>query len=152
MTSSSTRDLSKHGPRCRHHQPLRGIQSGEECAIGHPIRKIVAAAAGTDVGMAYMLPCYPGPERKADCPSYDPKTDAERAAEEVERRERMAKTLAALPKLNAMKSKMIANGLETAKASCPWCGEKNALQIICNIRGNQHMHARCRACDTGIIE
>lgn len=141
------------GPSCRHYDPRGGICSGEDCKIGHPIRNIVKAANGGDeMGMAYMLPCRPGPERKADCPSYDPKTDEEIAEQRADMDRAMNAFVERLPKIAAMRRKMVANRLETAKATCPWCEESDAFKLTCAVGYNNHVHGKCVSCGEGFME
>lgn len=147
-----TARIAELGNPCRHYSPLKGIQSGEDCGIGHPIRDIVIRKCGSDLGLAYKLPCRPGPEKAATCPSYDPRTDDEIAARKDEMSKRMDKIVAGLGKLSEMRKKMIAHRLRTATATCPWCDGKDALRISCAIDYNNHIRAQCGECGEGMIE
>ena len=141
------------GPRCRHHTPVAGIHGGNECGIGHPIRKIVHAANGnSSSGIAFMLPCHPGPERKANCPSYDAQTPEELEAKRARSDAMVQAFLKRLPKIAEMKRKMVAGNLRTAKATCPWCEAKDAFKLSCNIAGNKHVHGNCSSCGEGFLE
>lgn len=145
--------LDALGKRCRHYDARNSIVDPEKtCGIGHPIRKIVKAAAGTDLGMAFMLPCHPGPERKADCPSYDPKTDEEIAADKLRMKAATEKFIERLPKIAAMKRKMVKHELSFAKATCPWCEVKDALHLTCALSVNNHVHGKCSKCGQGFME
>lgn len=141
------------GPRCRHHNPRAGIQGHNECERGYPIRKIVHAANGnSSLGIAFMMPCHPGPECKANCPGYDPKTPAEIAEQKARQVASIDAFIKRLPKISEMKRKMIAGNLSSAKATCPWCEAKDAFRLSCNIGGNKHVHAKCELCGEGFIE
>lgn len=152
MSGGISERLAALGPSCRHYDPRGGIANDEDCKIGHPIRKIVTAANGSDLGIAFMFPCRPGPECKADCPSYDPKTDAERAEDRKRLDEAMDRFTERLPKIGAMKRKMVDNKLSRAKATCPWCEAKDTFILTCALSVNNHVHGRCSECGEGFME
>lgn len=87
-----------------------------------------------------------------DCPELDRKTDAEVEASRAKAREAMSRLVKAMPKLDAMRKKMIAHNLTTAKATCPFCGEKDALSVSLALGYNNHMSAKCSSCGEGFIE
>lgn len=140
------------GPRCRHYDPRAGIVNGQDCRIGFPIRKIVGEKAGTTVGLAYMLPCHPGPERQADCPSYDPKTEDEIAAERASVSRLMDETLKMIAAAPRWKRLMVAKGKATARANCPCCGGEGTVRLTCAIGNNRHLSANCSECSIGFRE
>ena len=140
------------GKSCRHHDPLAGIQKGEDCKLGHNIRKIVTTKNGGPEGLAFKMPCRPGPECLADCPSYDPRTDKEIAERKKAISLEMDLFVERLPKIAAMKRKMIANNLSSAKATCPWCDKVDAFKLSCAVGYNNHVHGKCASCGKGFME
>ena len=156
MSSNLKYDLQARaaglGKRCRHHDPRAGITCGADCKIGHPIREIVAKAAGSDVGIAFMLPCHPGPERKAECPDYDPKTPEELAAERAAFDAHVDRTIKLIKAAGEWRRKMVENGLTAATATCPNCGMKDGVALTCALGVNNHLWAKCRGCGAGFIE
>ena len=140
------------GKSCRHWQPRDSLHN-KGCAIGHPIEKIVFAANGNDrLGMAFMFPCRPGPEKKADCPNYDPKTDAEIEAEKAAMRDRMDAFVKALPIISAVRATMVKGKIGRQVIDCPWCNTPAALHVYYAIEVNNHLSAKCKECGEGFIE
>lgn len=142
------------GRACRHFVAREAlIGDGQCCKIGHPIRKIVMAAnGGSSYGIAYMYPCRPGPERKADCPSYDAKTDAEIEASKSAMLERMQRLVRAMPILSDLRATMVSGRIRRQTADCPFCNAPGRLHVTCAIDINNHMSARCAECGEGVIE
>lgn len=142
------------GRACRHFLAREAlIGDGQCCKIGHPIRKIVMAAnGGSSFGMAYMFPCRPGPDRKAECPDYDPKTDAEIEASKAALRDKMDRLVKAMPVLNELRATMIAGQVSRQIVDCPFCNATGRLHVTCAIGSNNHMSARCAECGEGFIE
>ena len=141
------------GPACRHWKPLLHIHGENGCLIGHPIAEIVTKANGGDsAGLFFMLPCRPGPEAKAKCPDYDPRTPEELAAIEAEMNRRMDAFVRVLPAFNTLREEMVAAGELVRTIDCPWCGAAEAVTATCAIGINNHMHAHCSACKEGFIE
>lgn len=139
------------GPPCRH---LKGnlLLTQQPCGIGHPIRKIVEAAAQGRCGTAFMYPCRPGPRRIADCPSYDPKTAEEIAADRIKADAAFTKVKAALPAAWAIKAQMIAAGKTSGIFDCPACGKTDGFSATVALGYNNHMRGHCFACGFGVIE
>lgn len=136
------------GRTCRHYSPL-----GETCRIGHPIKKIVTAAnGGSNFGIAYMLPCRPGPDRKAECPQYNPQTDAEVEADNQETRKAMDRFLAAGPAIANIRSTMVAGNIGRQIVDCPFCNHPRAFHVTCAVGYNNHLHGKCAECGEGFIE
>ena len=146
--------IEQLGRACRHFLPREAILSdGQCCKIGHPIRKIVVAAnGGSNFGIAYKFPCRPGPERGADCPNYDPKTDEEVEAEKARMRETMSRLVKAMPILNDLRATMIKGRIARQTADCPFCNAPGKLHVSCAIDYNNHMSAQCAECGEGFIE
>lgn len=142
------------GRACRHFLAREAIiGDGKCCKIGHPIRKIVIAAnGGSNHGIAYKFPCRPGPERKADCPDYDPKTDAVIAEGKARIRAQMDRLVAAMPALNGLRATMIKGRIGRTIVDCPFCGSERAAHVTCAIEVNDHMSMRCKECGEGFIE
>lgn len=142
------------GRACRHFLAREAVVSdGQCCKIGHPIRKIVTAANGGSIfGIAYMFPCRPGPERKADCPNYDPKTDEEVEAEKARMREAMDRIVKAMPVLSALRATMVKGRIARQIVDCPFCNAPGKLHVSCAIDHNNHLSARCAECGEGFIE
>ncbi len=65
---------------------------------------------------------------------------------------RMDRFVSGLSQINGMKAKMIARRLPRAVATCPWCGEKDALRLTVALNVNNHMCASCRSCGEGFME
>lgn len=144
--------FSALGKVCRHFRP-RDSLNNKGCAIGHPVEKIVMAANGDSrTGIAFMFPCRPGPERKAECPSYDPKTDDEIADEQARMKARMDAFIKAMPVINAIRATMIEGRIARQTADCPWCNTPGALHLSCAIGHNNHLSAKCAECGEGFIE
>lgn len=144
------------GRACRHYNArafLIGDDDCKACAIGHPIRKIVIAAnGGTNHGIAYKTPCRPGPERVAECPDYDAKTDDEIAAANERMRQHMDRFVKAMPILNAIRATMVDGKIARDVVDCPFCGTAKALHVSVAIGYNNHMHAKCKECGEGFME
>ena len=152
MTDLTSKSFSGLSPSCRHWRPRDSLHN-KGCAIGHPIEKIVIAANGNDrLGIAFMFPCRPGPERKAECPDYDPKTAEEIAAAEKAMSERIDVFVKGLPVMNTVRSTMIAGQIVRQIIECPWCNTPNALHVSCAIGYNNHLSAKCKECGQGFIE
>ena len=148
-----TDDQKVLGRSCRHHDPRGGIVYGKDCRIGHPIRKIVCAANGnSNSGIAYMMPCRPGPLRKANCPSYDPETDAEIAEEDRRMSKKMDLFVKALPFFNAVRSTMIEGKIASKIEDCPFCNAPQKMHVSCAIGFNNHLWATCDDCGEGFME
>ncbi len=142
------------GRACRHFLAREAlVGDGQCCKIGHPIRKIVTAAnGGSTFGLAYMFPCRPGAERKAECPNYDPETDAEIEAGKAAMRAQMDRLVKALPILNSLRATMVEGRIAREVVDCPFCGSVRQLHVTCAIDYNNHMSARCAECGEGFIE
>lgn len=142
------------GRTCRHFSGLNAI-TGERncCAIGHPILKIVVAAnGGSDFGIAYMFPCRPGPERKADCPNYDPRSDAEIEAGKAALSAQMDRLVQAMPVFANLRATMVQGRIARQVVDCPFCNEPNRLHVTFAIDSNNHLSAQCAACGDGFVE
>jgi hypothetical protein len=149
MTQLSDR-MAQCGRACRHHR-REGLNVA--CAIGHPIEKIVIAAnGGHRTGIAFMFPCRPGPECKAQCPNYDPKTDAEIAEEQAAMKNRMEALIKGLPAMGLIRATMVKGKVARDIFDCPWCGQPRALYVSCAIEYNNHLSAKCKECGEGFIE
>jgi hypothetical protein len=123
--------------------------------MGRDVRAwAIRCNGGSNLGIGLRLPCTKQGDEKPlfDCPELDRKTDAEVDAERAEMKAAMDRLITALPKLNAMRAKMIANNLPSAVATCPWCDEKDALRVNVALSANNHMRAQCKACGEGFIE
>ena len=141
------------GRSCRHYRPQQGLTGGNCCAIGHPITKIVIAAnGGSNFGIAYMMPCSPTPQRKADCQNYDPKTEAEIAEASERLRAQMDRLVKALPALHDVRATMVTGRIARQVIDCPFCNQPRSLHVTCAIDHNGHMSARCKECGEGFIE
>ena len=144
------------GNACRHFLGMH-FGSRPSCAKGRDVRAwAIRCNGGDNLGIGLRLPCTRRDPSAAaplfDCPELDRRTDDEVAQREADARAAIALVLSAMPKLYEMKAKMIANGLSTAKATCPWCGEKDALRASVALGVNNHMHARCTKCNEGFME
>ncbi|MGL5735941.1 MAG: hypothetical protein ACRCYS_13825 [Beijerinckiaceae bacterium] len=152
MTEASG-PFAHFGKSCRHWRPIDSLRSEKGCAIGHPIEKIVHAANGnSSFGIAFMFPCRPGPHRKAECPNYDAKTDAEIAEEKAAMRSRMDAFVKAMPVMSAVRATMVAGKIARQVIDCPWCNMPNALHVSCAVDLNNHLAAQCKSCGEGFIE
>jgi hypothetical protein len=148
-----TDPTQRTGRACRHFIPQQGLTSGNCCGIGHPITKIVTAAnGGSTFGIAYMMPCCPTEQRKADCPNYDPKTEAEIAEAKERMRAQMDRLVKALPALNDVRATMVSGRITRQVIDCPFCNHPRSLHVTCAIDHNNHMSARCAECGEGFIE
>lgn len=139
---------------CRHFLGLYPDKR-PSCKRGRDVRAwAVRCNGGSNKGIGLRLPCTKpsGEAPLFDCPELDRKTDAEVEAQRAEMREQMDRLIKVMPKLEQMRRKMIANDLRSAKATCPWCGEKNTLKVSVAIGINNHMRAQCSACKEGFIE
>lgn len=147
-------DTQPLGRSCRHFLAREAvIGDGKCCKIGHPIRKIVIAAnGGSNFGIAYKFPCRPGPQKVADCPDYDTKTDAEIEASKAEVLEQMDRLVKALPALNNLRATMIKGQVASTIVDCPLCGSERSAHVTCAIKVNNHMAMRCKECGEGFIE
>lgn len=149
MTAFSDR-MAQCGRVCRHHR-REGIET--VCAIGHPIEKIVIAAnGGRRTGIAFMFPCRPGPECKAQCPNYDPKTDDEIAEEKAALKLRMDAFVKGLSAMGLIRETMVKDKIARDIFDCPWCGTPRALHVTCAVGYNNHLSAKCKDCGEGFIE
>lgn len=142
------------GKTCRHYSALDAITRDRNCcAIGHPIRKIVVAAnGGSDFGIGYMFPCRPGPERKADCPSYDPRSDAEIEAGKAKIKASMDRLIEAMPVFSNLRAVMVKGRIARQAVDCPFCNWPNGLHVTCAIDSNNHLSAHCARCGEGFVE
>lgn len=126
------------------------------CAKGRDVRAwAVRCNGGSEFGIGLRLPCTKKISNEKplfDCPELDRKTDEEVEAVRKELSDRMNKIISAMGELQKMKIKMIANDLPTAKATCPWCGEKDALHLAVALGVNNHMRVQCSKCNEGFIE
>lgn len=141
---------------CRHFRGFRGFPGEQSpCALGRDPRAWVVRICGTDRGLFYKVPCTKQSEEHApvfDCPGLDRKTQEEVDAERQRISERMDMIVKALPKVQEMKRKMVAKKLPTAVATCPWCGEKDALKIGVALGVNNHVRCHCSKCGEGFTE
>lgn len=142
------------GQRCRH---FLGMYPDDRpsCAVGRDVRAwAVRCNGGSEHGIALRLPCTKIGDKKPlfDCPSVDRKTDAEVAADRDAMSKHMDRIVAGMGAVNKLKRKMIDGQHRTAKATCPWCGEKGALRLSCAIGVNNHIRANCTSCNEGFIE
>ncbi len=145
-------DQTTFGPTCRHFRPAESL-SNRGCGIGHPIEKIVFAANGSSrTGMAYMMPCRPGPACKAECPDYDPKTPQEIEEQKQRIRAQMDRLVQNMKWFSLRKAEMIAAAQASRKDDCPLCGAQGAMRLTVAIGNNCHMSAHCSACGEGFIE
>ena len=135
---------------CRH---LTRKGAKPSCAAGRDIEAWVRRC-GNPQGWGRMLPCTKNAPEKPlfDCPELDRKTNEEVEAERREMSDSMDRFVKGLSALNKMKAKMIANRLPSAVATCPYCGKKDAMRVSVALGVNNHMRARCSACDMGFIE
>ena len=138
---------------CRHFLGLYP-DNRPSCAKGRDVRAwAIRCNGGSDIGIARNLPCTKQTGNPLfDCPELDRRTDAEVEVRRKEMREVMDRIVKAMADINAMKRKMVKNKLASAKATCPLCGEKDALRVSVNISGNKHMAVRCMSCGKGFIE
>lgn len=147
--------MTNNTNECRHFLGFRITQNdGKMCALGRDVRKWVTLVEGNTHGIAFKLPCTKQGEGISpcfECPDVDRRTQ-----EEVEQRRKemdafMDKAIAGLGALHKMKEKMIANKLQRAKATCPYCGEKDTM--LCSVApNNNHFHAKCIKCEMGVME
>lgn len=141
------------GPACRHWNGLAFFRGEGGCGIGHPIRKIVIAAnGGNQVGIAFMLPCKPGPDAKAKCPNYDPRTAEELAEIEREIEQRTTAFLKNMHVFNDLRKEMVAEKASARTIDCPFCSAAGTMHVTCAIGINNHMWAKCSACREGFME
>ena len=141
---------------CRH---FKGMYPDDRpaCAKGRDVRAWATRCnGGSTIGIGLRLPCTKqrGSTEKSlfDCPELDRKTQEEVDQQRAAMSAHMDRFVSALPKINEMKARMIAKGARTAKATCPWCGEKSALRISVAIGVNNHARAQCESCGEGFIE
>jgi hypothetical protein len=145
--------MAKLGRACRHYDPIGGIRDNADCRIGHPIRKIVTNAnGGDDTGLAFMLPCRPGPDRKADCPSYDPRSDAEMAEIAAQCESRVTEFVEALPEITAIRAALMVSIEPCGDFACPFCGLVGTFRATIARGYNDHMSGQCSSCEKGFIE
>lgn len=142
--------------RCRHFLGMFP-DSRPQCAMGRDVRAwAVRCNGGSSHGIGLRLPCTKqtafAEKPLFDCPELCRKTDEEVTAERDKLRGRMDLLIGAMPKLQAMKRKMVANNLPTAVATCPFCGSKDSLGVAVALGVNNHMRAHCRDCGEGFIE
>lgn len=142
--------------RCRH---FLGLYPDDRpaCAMGRDVRAwAVRCNDGSSLGIALRLPCTrqsaDAGKPLFDCPQLDRETQEEVDRKRADISARMDRLMTALPKLNEMKRKMIANGLASAVATCPWCDDKDALRVGVALGVNNHMRAACRSCGEGFME
>jgi hypothetical protein len=147
--SSKTKQL---GMACRHYDGHAFFCGTGGCKIGHPIRDIVTRASGSAIGIAFKLPCRPGPERAAQCPDYDAKTDEEIEAERESMRAYMDRVAKMIAKAAGWRKQMVAKEKRTARANCPCCGGKGTVRLTCAIGYNNHVWAECSECKVGFRE
>lgn len=141
-----------HG--CRHYLGMR-FDGQKSCALGWDVRqRAVENNGGSEFGIGLRLPCTkPNSETPLfECADLDRKSDEEVEAGRASMKDRMDRIVQALPKVQKMKRKMVANGLKSAKATCPWCDEKDGLSLSCAVDYNQHVRVHCRACGEGFME
>ena len=142
--------------KCRHFLGLYP-DNRPSCAMGRDVRAwAVRCNGGSSLGIGLRLPCTKQAEGADkplfDCPELDRKTQEEVDKERQALSERMNRLIKALPAVNSMKRKMIAHNLSSAVATCPWCGEKDALQIGVALGVNNHVRCSCKSCGEGFIE
>ncbi len=128
-----------------------------QCAMGRDVRAwAVRCNGGSNFGIGLRLPCTRQSDDAEpplfDCPELDRKTDVEIEESRRAMIEHMDKIMSGMAALNEMKRKMIANNMPTAKATCPWCREKDALHLSVALSVNNHMRAHCEKCGEGLIE
>lgn len=141
---------------CRHYLGLYP-DNRPSCAKGRNVRAwAMRCNGGTSSGILLRLPCtkqsVDAEKPLFDCPELDRRTDEEVEQRRAEMRAVMDRLVKAMSKLNAMKEKMIAHQLPTAKDTCPFCGEKDALSVSVALGVNNHMRAQCSSCGEGFIE
>lgn len=123
---------------------------GEECAIGHPIRKIMTAR-----GYEAMTnwPCAaPKMLARGECPDKTERTPEQRAADREASSKMLDDFTTGLTELGKIKRKMIRHSITHGRATCVWCGKKDALHLTVNIGGNKHMHGSCSECKRSFLE
>lgn len=136
--------------RCRHFNHVAALRGdADACKIGHPIAKIVKARHPDTRGIN-LFPCF-GRKTAVECPSFDPKTDAEIAADRQRMSEHMTEVVKGLAGLGEIRRRMNTDGQRASEETCVWCGAEGALHVT--ISGyNGHMWALCRECKKGVIE
>lgn len=146
---------SKVNP-CRHFRGFGLFKCEGSCAVGRDIRAWVDRCdKGQHKAPMLEIPCI---KQEADhtplfdCPQLDRETDEEIQERREKSRKEMDFIFSKMNELNELKQKMIRNKLSRAKATCPWCNEKDALKLSVAIGYNNHMHAKCSKCDRGIME
>lgn len=139
-------------PACRHYLGLYP-DNRKSCTQGRNIRKWAIQISGTDFDIVNRVPCAKEVETPIfNCPDLDRKTAKEEKEKEKAFKEHANKIIAALPRIDELKQKMIERGLSYGKANCPWCNSKGALRLICNIKGNQHISVMCTECNEGFMQ
>lgn len=128
-----------------------------QCAMGRNVRAWAKRCnGGSELGIGLRLPCTKQADDAEkplfDCPELCRKTDAEIEESRAEMRAQMDRLVSNMAAFSAMKRKMIANDLATAKATCPMCGAKDAMRVSVALEVNNHMRAQCSACGEGFIE
>lgn len=141
---------------CRHYLGLYP-DNRPSCAKGRDVRAwAVRCNGGSEFGIGLRLPCTRQREDSEkplfDCPDIDRRTDTEVEEERAALQAQMGRLISAMPKLQAMKLKMVVHNLSSASATCPFCGEKDALSVSVAIGINNHMRAVCSSCKEGFIE
>lgn len=136
-------------PVCRHYNPRLSILEDKGCGIGHPIERIVRAKVGDRARLSVMLPCRPGPQRHADCPDYDAETAADREARHASIRAAMDEMGPMLKAAADWRMEMVMARQRTATKDCPCCGAAEAVSVHCAVGYNNHLGARCSACNRG---
>jgi hypothetical protein len=145
-------EMEKLGTACRHYDPRAGIIYNKDCGLGHKVRDMVAKAAGTNMGTAFMMPCRPGPQKKIECNDYDPKTEDELAEEARQRAIAMDRAAVMMRMAESWRKQMVIRKLKSAVAKCPVCLSEESVRVTCAIDYNKHLHAKCGKCGAGFME
>lgn len=159
MPSESNNDKGTDrmaGHPCRHFLGMFP-EPRPSCAVGRNVRALaIRCNGGSNLGIGLRLPCTRQSDDADtplfDCPELDRRSDEEVEVEREATRKQMGRLIAAMPKLQQMKKKMVSNGLSAAVATCPFCDEKNSLKLNVAIGVNNHMRAQCVSCGEGFIE
>lgn len=145
------------GATCRHFRGRFFLthdgEGREACEKGYPIRKtVVGANGGSEVGIAFMLPCRPGPERKATCPHYDAKTPEEVAEDNRRTDEMMRQAMKLMAAASVWKRTMLVEKRASAVEDCPSCGGVQTVSVSIALGYNNHMACQCKQCGAGFRE
>lgn len=140
---------------CRHYLGLFPDRR-PSCKMGRDVRAwAVRCNGGSERGILLRLPCTKQMNDETplfDCPELDRKTDAEVEASRAKTREVMDRLVKAMPKLNEMRRKMIADNISKGTTDCPFCGEAGTLSVSVALGYNNHMKALCSSCKEGFLK